>query len=327
MTLFIRGALAAILCALLMPIGNSYAQYGAYPCPNGPGPGERVVGQTPAGNGVGSVLLCGPDGSGQSAPQQSQGPAPSYSRSNRYVAIATHADANDVWAITDIRNEEEAHAIILERCTQVMGNGCQVVVSARNAAIAVSRDRTGILWADWGETPKKAEERVTTYCATGKATPCKLMHSFKATPGFAFEGVPEIDLRKSYSPNPDTVRNIYGVSAWVDGPASEPSDTMVWFSTGKQNVDTAANEAIEQCQKATNLKCASAARSFNGYIAIAYDSDGSTRLSAGQTKKEAEAAVSKQCKEAKKKCSNIQTVDARQPGNLVINARPAVKAK
>lgn len=40
--------------------GGSGSGASQYPCPNGPGPGERQIGATQGGNGVGSVPLCSP---------------------------------------------------------------------------------------------------------------------------------------------------------------------------------------------------------------------------------------------------------------------------
>jgi hypothetical protein len=321
MTSVLKGVLAALFLTLLFSPSEAHAQYGAYPCPyGGPSPGHRVVGQTPAGNGVGSVLLCTSDGTEQSV-RQTEGPAPAYSRSSRYAAVAMHVDANDVWAITDILNEQEGHEIILARCAAVMGPGCQVTMSVRNGSIAVGRDQRGILWNDWGETPKKAEKKMIANCAV-EGGRCKKVHSFQATPGFVFEGVPPVDLSKSYSPNPAAIRNIYGATAWIDGKYEGAEATMIWVSTGKTTLVSAENDAVEQCQKATKAKCSNGARSVNGFFGIAYDSEGGTRVSTDLSKKEAEAAVRRNCKKDKKKCSNIQTVDARQPGSIVINARP-----
>jgi hypothetical protein len=69
MVKLITGALFAFMINVLLPTGSAQAQ-AAYPCPyGGPSPGHRVVGQTQAGNGVGSVLLCVADGTEQSTPQ------------------------------------------------------------------------------------------------------------------------------------------------------------------------------------------------------------------------------------------------------------------
>jgi hypothetical protein len=316
MIYFIKSAVIALFFALLLAANTAKAQFA--PCPGG-----RQVDQR-CSNGV-CEPVCVYDNQ-TSEPAPTQGPAPSYSRSPRYAAVVMHTDANDVWAVSDILSKREGHDILLNRCTSIMGSGCKVTMTVQNATIAIGRDQRGLLWNDWGETPKKAEKKMMATCAA-QGGRCKLMRNFKATPGFAFEGVPEIDLRTFYFPDPATVRNIYGATAWIDGKNDTAQASMVWISTGKATMATAENDAVAQCQKATQAKCSNAVRSINGFIGIAYDSDGGTKLSTDLSKKEAEAAVLKNCKKDKKKCSNIQTVDARQPGRIVIDARPATNAK
>ena len=51
--------IGALLAALMLLSGlPSAAQAQQYPCGNGPGPGEVVVGQTLGGSGIAPILLC-----------------------------------------------------------------------------------------------------------------------------------------------------------------------------------------------------------------------------------------------------------------------------
>ena len=191
----------ALLFAILVSPNSAQAQ-ATYPCPyGGPSPGHRVVGQTPAGNGVGSVLLCVADGTAESAPpQQPQGPPPSYSRSSRYGAVAIHPNANDVWAITDAISDEMARKRVLEYCSELMGEGCEISTSVQNASIAVARTNSGTLISEWGETPKKASQKIMAGCVAAGIR-CKLVNSLSTTAGFKFDGVAAVDLSKLYQPN------------------------------------------------------------------------------------------------------------------------------
>lgn len=48
----------------------SITTYAAYPCPNGPAPGERQVGVTGGANGVAVVPVCESDGSANTADER-----------------------------------------------------------------------------------------------------------------------------------------------------------------------------------------------------------------------------------------------------------------
>lgn len=69
---------AALFAALLLWCGLSSPAQAQYPCGNGPGPGEVVVGQTGGGPGHAPILLCqyvgGDDGTGGESKSTAQTP-------------------------------------------------------------------------------------------------------------------------------------------------------------------------------------------------------------------------------------------------------------
>src|SRR5688572_7657124 len=95
--------MAALLVGLAFWCGlPSSAQAQQYPCGNGPGPGEVVVGQTPGGQGHAPILLCQyvGEGSGSQGSDESPYRAPTrYSEPQKagFMAAAYHIDTASVW--------------------------------------------------------------------------------------------------------------------------------------------------------------------------------------------------------------------------------------
>jgi hypothetical protein len=165
-------AVFALIAAVSIFSSPAQAQVG--PCPyGGPSPGYRVVGQTPAGNGVGSILLCEPTGEGQyEQPQQSQERRP-YWVDNHAAAVA-HPDANDVWIAWNVRREkggfDRAKKMTMKACKAAMGEGCILMDTARNGAISVMRTHAGYLYGIYGANVEAANSAALSWCATNNYT-------------------------------------------------------------------------------------------------------------------------------------------------------------
>jgi Domain of unknown function (DUF4189) len=326
----IKCAIAALLFAILVSPNAAQAQ-ATYPCPfGGPSPGHRVVGQTPAGNGVGSVLLCVPDGTEQSAPpQQPQGPPPSYSRSSRYGAVAVHPNANDVWAITDAINDEIAKKRVLEYCSELMGAGCEISMSVQNASIAVARANNGTLISDWGETPKKASQKMMAGCMAAGLR-CKMVKSFTTTAGFAFDGVAPVDLSRLYLPklvNIEDINNIFGAAAWMEKGDDSVAGGTVWISGGQTNMADAKKAAIYACESASKTKCAISSVVANGFITVGRVAENTIITTVDQSASDAEKGMNATCKIKKLKCKRVEIVDIKKAGVRAIETRLADQTK
>jgi Domain of unknown function (DUF4189) len=320
----------ALLFAIFISPHAAQAQ-ATYPCPfGGPSPGHRVVGQTPAGNGVGSVLLCVPGGTAEAPPpQQPQGPPPSYSRSSRYGAVAIHPNANDVWAITDAISDEMARKRVLEYCSELMGPGCEISTSVQNASIAVARTNSGTLIIEWGETPKKASQKIIAGCVAAGLR-CKLVNSFSTTAGFKFDGVGAVDLSKLYQPNLvniEDINNIFGAAAWMEKGDDSVAGGTVWISGGHPNADNARKAAINACEAATKTKCAISSVVANGFITIGRVAENTIITTVDQSASDAEKGLNATCKIKKIKCKRVDMVDVKKPGVRAIETRAAGKSK
>jgi hypothetical protein len=264
----------------------------------------------------------------QRAPQRQQGPMV-FSRT-MYAAVAWHSDANDVWAVADFDDENEAKEAVMAGCTLVMGKGCAVGLTVRNGSIAIGRDNVGGIWAGKGAKPKMAEQQMQKACAAN-AGRCKIMHSYTAKETYVFTDEAEMKLRKIYFPGLNNIRNVYGSAAWseANSPSANVTDygNKIWVSGGKPTLEAAHAAAISACEAATKAKCKTANYSINGFIAIARDTTHGVYTSVDLTQKDAAMAVAKLCKDSKKKCGKAQIVDIRIAKDTMIDTVDASKSK
>lgn len=322
---------AAAFFTVLMPSSPAQAQ-ATYPCPyGGPSPGHRVVGQTPSGNGVGSILICTADGTEQSAPQQQQtlGPPPAYSRISRYGAVAIHPNAKDVWAVTNANSDEFAKKRALEYCSELMGPGCEITTSVRNASIVVARTNSGALFSEWGETAKKASQKMLANCVA-EGLRCKIVNSFTTTTAIEFEGVATLDLSSLYQPklvNIEDINNIYGAAAWMEKGDDSVAGGTAWVSGGHTTKDNAQKAAIAACEAATKTKCVIASTVANGFITIGRAGENTLVSTVDQSASDGEKGMKATCKAKKMACKRVDMVDVKKPGIRVIETRGAFNVK
>lgn len=107
----------AFLLGLTLLHRSAHAQ--AYPC-SGPGPGEVVVGETQAGNGVASVPLC------QRLNGSSQGAASQPQWQDRWGAIATDEPHGILGSVTGMKNRSLAEQGALVDCRAKGGKSCKL---------------------------------------------------------------------------------------------------------------------------------------------------------------------------------------------------------
>lgn len=269
----------------------------AYACP-GPGPGERMVGMTQAGNGVASVPLCVRDGP---APPP---PAPvSY-----YAAIAWHADAADIWVDGNYLGPNSAERGALALCNAAMGGGCSSTGEWSNSSMAVIRDRNGDFYNGWGGDGGAGRKQVLAECSAKQLLPCEVFATIRSTTNRRSPGA---SARKSYA-----------VSAWVDG--VKGSDHKLYVASGYTSADGASAAAIKACQNATSHACKTNALTGSGFI-IAYRLNGGDESATSEnTIKRVQDAARANCKKQNSQTCELQAVfDSRKPGLFVHNFIPA----
>lgn len=149
-----------------------------YPC-SFAGPGEIIVGQTEAGNGVASVPLCeyvGEDDGGGDGYSDGGGDPGGY-WVDRYTTLAWGTDQNGGPTYTWYANassQAEADNGALAQCQSSGFRDCRIAMGVTNGAIAVAVDTGGSLHTDWGEDARKAKKNTLRVCKQNGGKGCKI---------------------------------------------------------------------------------------------------------------------------------------------------------
>ncbi len=297
------------------------AQAQAFPCPNGPGPGEVQVGVTGGSHGVAAIALCAtvsnPDSSDSSRTSHSQpSRLPEFKES--YMVVAWHKDSSAVWATAGHSQSNDAKKASLDVCNQAMGDkNCYYEVWINQSYIAVTHDEFGIPWVRGAANQSQnAKDKAMAECET---------HSFgcKFTKTFSYIMVPyAAPFGKDYAekdiPQIPITRHHFGLTAW---PAQEPHAKWrghTWLTTGQQNSKLAENKLLQQCQTQALVPCKLGYQIPNGVL-VRYVDDKGLNVWIGVAKEQdAEARVKKKCpKDAQ--CRIVEMFDTQTARDLVIN--------
>lgn len=156
-----------LLVVVLYGIG-SVANAQTYPCPNGPGAGERQIGTTGGSNGVGVIPLC--ESLGGDANQ-----AQSTVWRSQWIAIATGIGAIGVGK--DQPSKRKASKAAVSDCVAKGGKACKVYVVTYDQCVAIAGGGPAATGAR-DETIEQAEARVLASCrkASGGAS-CQVYYS------------------------------------------------------------------------------------------------------------------------------------------------------
>ncbi len=315
-------AMIASICIL-----PTAAQAQVAPCPyGGPSPGYRVVGQTPTGGPVGSVLLCEPVYEPQQQQQQEEyrrpPPPPPTPKvyTDAYYSVVTHPDAQKVWASARRFTLEEARKDSLAYCTKMMGNGCRIAVSGVNNSVYVYKLPDGSLiipgdgeWSvEKGKILKDCQQLIR--CAQADRI---------TSPQIATEvGAPIKDVSYYVIPEKDAeLYNLYGAIAWT-GPGT-PMSKKIWTSGGHKTRKAAEDAAWDLCskaQKSADIMCRSPISGGNSFLIVWADQKKNIQFvsdfaaSDTITPKLNWEYFNNICKTKKPKCTLKHIVDVRQPG-------------
>ncbi|MEQ1548173.1 MAG: DUF4189 domain-containing protein [Chakrabartia sp.] len=159
-----------IAIAALVPAQSAWAQ--VYICGSGPGPGERQVGATNAGNGVDSVALCERVDTAPAAPQGYW--ADSYAT----VVWAYTQDGKPTysWA-TGWSTQKAADLDALQLCTKTNLISCRVGIQFSNGYFAIAKADDGALFGGSEFTKGKATRIAMQTCKSAKKTTCKVVET------------------------------------------------------------------------------------------------------------------------------------------------------
>jgi Domain of unknown function (DUF4189) len=324
MTFSIRGVLGAVLAALivLVMLPSSALAQAAYPCPyGGPSPGHRVVGQTPAGNGVGSILLCVADDTGQSNHSQKPPPPERELRPSSPVdaayAITWHKNASEAWTVSNTATVEEAEKLALNNCNSVMGSGCVIALSGTNTFGSIARTANGIFISGRGGSPNAAQADALNNCAKYSDGCTHYINAGAINRQFGDTG--ELLTKNIITFNPRLSSEEftkYASVAMVAEPRDEAYKETIWISRGHSALDDAHRSAQDACQKETGKACVISTYSAHGII-YAYRTQNKELLIFAYFPEPGEDATDytdKICTARKMKCELIEAFSARKAG-------------
>jgi hypothetical protein len=178
-------ALFALLLAWMFP-ATVIAQ--AYPCPQGPGPGEQQIGTSGGSHGVAAMPMCVDDG----APDDGQaayptGPAPIHT-AHWVFAIGTVGDGHPAYVLAaDPVFAEDAEALLFRRCDAAGVRDCRIVRRFESGVFAVAQAADGGYVHGVYPYPqitsemrhgkkagKQAGQAIVEACVQQTGAPCKL---------------------------------------------------------------------------------------------------------------------------------------------------------
>lgn len=296
----VGGMLLIALAWLLWP---AQAQAQAFPCTggsNGAGPGERMVGMSPATPSSAPFPICVRDGSA---------PAAQAAPDNSFAAIAWHADAADVWVVGNFLYEgNPSEKASLDACNKVMGGGCTSTGQWWNSPMSIIRNANGSFYKAWAGNGGGERRQVLADCTAKQMLPCEV-----------FATISSRTRRRS----PDaSVRKSYVASAWVAG---SNYNGKIYVASGYRSSDAAWAAAVKACSDATSRQCEVNAWTGNGFIQ-AYRMGGTDFTSPETSARRAKEAAQVNCRKLNGKSCEIQaSFDSRKPG-LFVHDFAAAKA-
>jgi Domain of unknown function (DUF4189) len=324
MTLYIRGLLAALFIAIFASTNPAHAQ-AAYPCPTGPGPGERAVGMMGAGiygMGDAGVMHCVQDYNGQSN-QSPPPPSPpervlrKSSPVDAAYAITWHKNASEAWTVSNTATVEEAEKLALKNCDSVMGGGCVIALSGTNTFGSIARTANGIFISGRGGSPNAAQADAQNNCAKYSDGCTHYINAGAINRQFSDTGELLTQNINTFNPSltPEEFTK-YASVAMVAEPRERPYKEAVWISRGHAALDDAHRSVLHACQKETGKACVISTYSAHGII-YAYRTQKKELLIFAyfpEPGKDATAYTDKICTARKLKCELIEAFSARKAG-------------
>ena len=237
-----------------------------------------------------------------------------------YVAVASHPDANDVWAIWNVRESQGGQAAsnkaVLSDCRKVMGEGCSLIGQGVNSSVAIGRDRRGFIYGTWGETPDKAKKTLVDECAP--VSPCAVLNIFTAKPWVEHTDVPGFDELKRYRPNSRGVRGRWGAVVMTAAENSRWGRTT-WMSSGHSTAADAQKAAQNKCSADVGSLCPFFTLNKDGVMAVYWDERGNVNTLDERNNKDANQAVRASCKRNGVNCDVIKLFDVKLPGLEIVD--------
>lgn len=335
----------ALLFGVGLSLGLPSAAQAQYPCGNGPGPGEVVVGQTGGSSAHAPILLCqyvgGDSDSGNSDASPFRAPSrPIIPMKPGFMAAAHHPDTSSVWMSAGHRTSEAAKARALDGCNRATGGGCVMADTLSEFGwMYVAEDAMGLLWIKGTTAEKEKDNRISVtewnaaieLCARNSFG-CKFL-GFIQTGQMPVDDDPNKDYSSDHFPKGSLTWNRWALVARPEKTPAAAWQNKSWLSTGQQKSAAARAELLARCQSDSGVPCAISAFAANGALVQFVDGVGKIRWTsaapgAPQPKKKKKslpsdrtsvaARIERLCPPSIKPCRVVATYDAATPRMQII---------
>ena len=332
----------ALLFALGLWSGLPTDAQAQYPCGNGPGPGEVVVGQTPGSPAHAPVLLCQYVGGEEGAePEREVRPvlAPMVPS---YMAAAYHMDTSAVWITNAHWSADAATQRAMGACAAAMGDGCIVGATVYDVGhVAVVHDAMGLTWVKgaridmtlpWNQQDNMAAPKQAMLACLQSSFGCELAE--KRGGGILRSSHdPGADHSKDFFPAGPPKRHHWIMVARPEKAASAAGQHKSWLDSGKQDSVAARKALLDRCRQESGVACVVTAYAANAVLVHFVDGKGQNHWTsavvngAGQRDKKkgqvadqtsVAARVERLCPPSIKPCRVVATYDAATPRMQII---------
>lgn len=329
----------AVIAILFFLTDPAQAQY---PCGDGPGPGEVVVGQTPGSQAHAPVLLCQyVGGEGGAEPKQEVRPvlAPMVPS---YMAAAYHMDTSAVWMTNAHWSADSATKRVMSACAAAMGGGCILGATVYDVGhIAVVHDAMGLTWVKgaridmklpWNQQDNTVAPKQALLLCLESSFGCEL--SDKRGGGILRSSHdPGTDHSKDYFPAGPVKRHHWIMVARPDKAAPAAWQNKSWLDSGKQDSEGARKALLGRCGQDSGVACAITDYAANGVLVHFVDGKGQSHWTSAVANRPAQedkkrgramdrtsiaARVDRLCLPSIKPCRVVATYDAATPRLVVL---------
>lgn len=289
----------ALLFGVGLSLGLPSAAQAQYPCGNGPGPGEVVVGQTGGGPGHAPILLCQYVGGGEGSDGESKSTSQTATINSTpiqpsYMAAVTHIDTSAYWVSRAHWTADSAKKRALAACTAAMGDGCVVTETVYGyGPFGVMIDAMGLPWIKSGGdfpngTPEEVRYQALARLCHTNSFGCEFQEVIYqgALPTYA---VPPDNFVSDIFPPSGVKRHHWALVARPKGTPAAAGQNKVWLTSGSQNSAAARKAVLDRCRTDSGGDCAIDAYVANGVLVQFRGTDGQTRWASAVTKRAVES--------------------------------------
>lgn len=292
-------------CLLLLAWAAAFPAHAqVHPCA-GPGPGEVMVGEQPASNGVAAIPLCQYVDNGSY--QQAAPPPPPVHLPDTYMAVILHPDTTALWITTGYPSDASAKQAAMDACTKAMGEGCSVGEAWSNlATVVVVEDVAGNLYGHGDTDPDAARQRTMLECQQ-YSTGCQVSRVI-VNAGFG---------KADQFPTQIPARRLFASVARPKGTPPEKWDDAAWLASGQSGYKAAEDAALTQCEHDTGMACQIRVTVGNGFIVRALDDQSAISWLNASSRDMIQRTVIQGCPQGRQ-CRLVDSIDARTPRQAVI---------